>query len=147
MEVSFKRNAADIPVRLVVTDAPSSQIMQNFPGAVTSVLPRTFTLPLDNIYVYRLQKMCAIVAQDVQDWVEQKLQATKDVVKILEQADAPGDSRLRPFQRVDVEFMKAVPIILNANAMGTGKTVETYAYINDLEPAKVLIICSKAKIQ
>ena len=147
MEVAFKRNAAGIPVRLIVTDAPSSQIMQNFPGAVTAVQAGTFTLPLDNIYVYRLQKMFCNVADDVLEWVTKKLQDTKDVVKILEQADAPGDSRLRPFQRVDVEFMKAVPVVLNANAMGTGKTVETYAYINDLEPAKVLIVCSKSKMQ
>ena len=135
------------PTRLLVTNASTHSMHTAFIGAVINKDPYTFTLPLDEIFVYQLKKMSCEIDPEVEQWLINKLETARKVVRILEQKDVPGDERLRPFQRVDVQFMKEVPIVLNANAMGTGKTVEAYALVNEVNAQKVLIVCGKAKMQ
>jgi len=53
---------------------------------------------------------------------------------------------LYPYQKEDVEFMLNKRRCLNGNPMGLGKTIETLATIEQLNPRHVLVVCKKTYI-
>ena len=53
-------------------------------------------------------------------------------------------SRLKDYQKKDVQAMLQLKDVLNANPMGYGKTVEALAYAKLINARKVLIICPQS---
>lgn len=54
---------------------------------------------------------------------------------------AKPEDRLKPFQRIGVDFLVANKAALLADEMRLGKTVQTICALNRLKPTKVLIVC------
>lgn len=67
---------------------------------------------------------------NVRDYLEKKRAKLEELLRIKRLPDVPGDSRLRPYQRVDVEFLSRIPHGGIFNEMRTGKTPTVLGVVN-----------------
>ena len=149
----FEYNSRGEPKRLCLK-CPRSlwSVAQSVPGASLSRDKTVMRYPPDELNARRLIKIIPNLTVDpeVQRWLDESLERAKYLAKLKDMPDAkinaPQANRLYPFQRVDVAFMREVPFVLNANQMGTGKTVEALALADEVRAEKVLIVCSKSKM-
>jgi SNF2 family DNA or RNA helicase len=76
-----------------------------------------------------------------------KLRAIREMFLDLKRpADAPGDERLRPYQRVDVQYLKKVPAAGIFNQPRTGKTPTSIILMKELKTRVNLVICPASLI-
>jgi SWI/SNF-related matrix-associated actin-dependent regulator of chromatin subfamily A-like protein 1 len=78
--------------------------------------------------------------------VDYKFSLPPEVIKLAQQPKATVTSLpfagLRPYQERDVNYMLATNgRVLNASAMGTGKTITTLAYIKLAKVQRTLVVC------
>lgn len=124
------------------------------PGAVQGRDKSIFTYPPDEILARRIIRLFpnTVVDKSITMWLEEAVKHVKFITgfKALEKYDdleVPNSAKLYPFQTVDVGFMELTPKCINANQMGTGKTVECLVYAEHIDAKKVLIVCSQSKMQ
>lgn len=79
--------------------------------------------------------------------VAPSLELRTQLTPVAHHAEAYEDARLYPFQRAAVDFLQAAGSALLADEMGTGKTVQTLAWLNTYaheEVYPVLVVCPKS---
>lgn len=71
-----------------------------------------------------------------------KLRAIREMFLDMKRpADAPGDERLRPYQRVDVQYLKKMPAAGIFNEPRTGKTPTSIVLIKELNTKTNMVVC------
>lgn len=121
-------------------------------GASPSKDKTVIRFPLEELYARRLIRLIdgLKVHPSVTRWLEECVQTAKARTLLTQKEDVilsfPTANKLYPFQRVDVAFMKEAGNVLNANQMGTGKTVECAGLIEEIQAKKVLCLVSKSKL-
>lgn len=76
-----------------------------------------------------------------------KLRAIREMFLDLKRPeDMPGDDRLRPYQRVDVAYLKKVPAAGIFNQPRTGKTPTSIVLMMELQTRRNLVICPASLI-
>lgn len=76
----------------------------------------------------------------VENWRSKNLQRKK-FIELKNNEDAPGDERLRPYQRVDVRYLGMFPHSGIFNQMRTGKTPTSLVLLKEQEWKRNLIVC------
>lgn len=72
--------------------------------------------------------------------------ARQRLLALKAREDAPGDPRLRPYQRVDVEYLATLPCAGTFNAPRTGKTPTSIVLLQKLGTEQNLVICPASLI-
>lgn len=71
-----------------------------------------------------------------------KLRAIREMFLDMKRpTDAPGDERLRPYQRVDVQYLKKMPSAGIFNEPRTGKTPTSIVLMKELATKRNLVVC------
>jgi len=99
---------------------------------------------VNNIYMMRSLLKTFPALMNNQYFINEgkKIKAQMDaLLSIKAQEDAPGDPRLRPYQRVDVQYLKRLTAAGVFNEQRTGKTPTILTVCKELELDKVLIVC------
>ena len=102
-----------------------------------------------NYHVLReLAKAFPELTQDLQfiDAGRRLNEARQRVAAMKSREDTVGDPRLRPYQRVDVEYLKHLPNALIGNAPRTGKTPTSIMLLKELGTKKNLVIAPASLI-
>lgn len=157
VRLSFEYNAKLQPKRSWLRCETSSEANRacQIPGATRPEKgPKDVVkFPVDELILRQIESVFQSdikIDQDVQLYLNSELQKAKNKAHLKEQEDVslrhPKSTDLYPFQRVDVSFMIATPRVLNANQMGTGKTIETAGLINEIGAKKVLFVVTKSKM-
>jgi SNF2 family DNA or RNA helicase len=71
-----------------------------------------------------------------------KLRAIREMFLDMKRpTDAPGDERLRPYQRVDVQYLKKMPSAGIFNEPRTGKTPTSIVLMKELKTKANMVVC------
>lgn len=121
-------------------------------GAVQSRDKKVFTYAPDEITARQLKKMFPTMQVDksINMWLDESAARVKHLTafKQLESCEltVENSDKLYPFQTVDIKFMQQSPRCINANQMGTGKTIESLMLADEIGAEKVLVVCSQSKM-
>jgi SNF2 family DNA or RNA helicase len=98
----------------------------------------------NNIYVMRelLRHFPALMNnQTFVDYGKQLRSRMDKLLEIKRMEDAPGDPRLRPYQRVDVVYLKELTAAGVFNEPRTGKTPTILTVMKELKTIRNLVVC------
>lgn len=105
-------------------------------GAVWNDKVQAFRLP-NTIGVL---KELRLLGYPVHDYLDKKEAQRQLFLHLKTQKDAPGDSRLRPYQRVDVQYLKKIGSAGIFNEQRTGKTPTTLVLTQEKGFNKTVIV-------
>ena len=128
-------------------------LAKNVPGvnlSKTKTVVRFYKDEIVYLFVLKLVKAYGNyeIAPDVKAWATEEALKGKQLARIKqlddEELEIPYSDKLRKYQRVDVKAMKHMKRLILGNEPGTGKTLESIAYCDEIGAERVLIVASKS---
>lgn len=97
------------------------------------------------ISLCKRQKIEISIHPEVKEWYNSELDAIQEIAQMKDADDMALDlsyaSKLRKYQRVDVNLMLKMRRVILGNDPGTGKTLESIAYADMIKAKRILVIC------
>lgn len=108
-------------------------------GAVWNAKAGCFRLP-NTIGVLKELYLMGELNGEGKEYLQQKIKHQNYFFQFKYRENAPGDERLRPYQRVDVDYLKRLPSAGIFNEQRTGKTPTTLVMAQEKELEHILIV-------
>ena len=150
--ISVKLNPQNELQRIFLTSKNPTYFQQFIPGSHYNATKKCLSIPPDELNFWIIKKHCSDkikLTEQAHAWLYSKVEDNKKALEIkrgysfsAKWTDFILRSYLYDYQQQDVHFMHYTKRILNANEMGTGKTIESVALCTVIDAKKVLIIVS-----
>ena len=113
-------------------------------GAVWNQKARRFRLPntIGSLRdIYKVEKIRNGDTESIIAYANEKVKQRETLLKLKQAKDTKGDDRLRPYQRVDVNYLSRLPHAGIFNEMRTGKTPTSLSLVNTKDFNSIIIVC------